>query len=104
MDWKVFIDQDPRLGAMHRRLTGRAAWPMLAAVGCGVLVLVVPVVLALLAGLTVGLVVYVIGSAIAKVGDLLTGGGSGGSASAERTVSPVSGNDLRENVRVVRRP
>lgn len=101
MDWKIFLNQDPRLSGMVQRASGRPAWPTLAAVVCGVLVVVVPVVLALLAGLVVGVVVYAIGSAIARVGEFFSGlAGRGGDSQGS---ARMPGDDMRENVRVVQR-
>lgn len=99
MDWKVFLNQDPRLRGMYQRAAGRPAWPTLAAVSCGALVVVVPVVLALLAGLVVGAVVYAVGSAIARVGELFTGSRSPQTSRG----GPIPGDEMRENVRVVQR-
>ncbi|MEM1109445.1 MAG: hypothetical protein AAGH99_12235 [Planctomycetota bacterium] len=100
MQWKVFMDQDPRLQSVFGRVGRKPAWPMLAALACGALVVVVPVVLALLAGLVVGAVVFTLGSAVAKVGECF--GGLGGSSKTTEATPP--GDDLRENVRVIQRP
>jgi len=104
MDWKVFINQDPRFNGVAQRVKTKPAWPVLAAVGSAAVVIVVPVVLVLLAGLAVGVVVFAVGSAIAGVGQWFKslGGGSDGGNHANATPTPQ--DDLRENVRVVQRP
>lgn len=98
MDWKIFLNQDPRLSGVFQRVRRKPAWPTLAAVACGAAVVVVPVVLALLAGLVVGVVVYAIGSVIANIGEWFAG--LGGGKSENRSGQD---DDLRENVRVVQR-
>lgn len=100
MDWKIFLNQDPRVSGMYQRVRGKPAWPALAAVGSAAVVIVVPVVLVLLAGLAVGVVVYTVGSAIAGVVQWfksLGGGDPGEPGRGDR-------DELRENVRVVQRP
>ncbi len=99
MDWKIFLNQDPRLSGLYQRTRGKPAWPTLAAVASAGIVIVVPVVLVLLAGLAVGAVVYAVGSAIAGVGNWFKSWGG-----SETSGGGVAGDDLRENVRVVRRP
>ncbi|MEO0513745.1 MAG: hypothetical protein AAF086_00435 [Planctomycetota bacterium] len=97
MDWKIFLNQDPRLSGLYQRTRAKPAWPTLAAVASAAIVIVVPVVLVLLAGLAVGLVVYAVGSAVAGVGNWFKSlGGDTAQGSAME-------DDLRENVRVVRR-
>ncbi|MEM9420878.1 MAG: hypothetical protein AAGA25_17785 [Planctomycetota bacterium] len=98
MSWKVFLNQDPRFSGMYERVARKPAWPTMAALFCGALVVVVPVVLALLAGLAVGLVVYAVTSVIAGIGNWFTG--LGGSSDKQPSMP---GDDLRENVRVVQR-
>ncbi|MEM9883243.1 MAG: hypothetical protein AAF800_10035 [Planctomycetota bacterium] len=98
MDWRVILEQDPRLGGAYRRIAGRPSWPLRAALLCGAAVVVVPVVLALFAGLAVGGVVYLVGSAVAGLGE--TFGGGRGRSTHDR---PTPGDELRENVRVVHR-
>ena len=97
MDWKVFVNQDPRLSGIFQQARRKPAWPVMAALMCGALVVVVPVVLALLAGLVVGLVVYALASVVAGVGGWFAGLGD------RVDKPPVPGDDLRENVRVVQR-
>lgn len=98
MDWKVFVNQDPRMAGMYEKVRHKPAWPMLTALACFGLVVVVPVVLAILAGLVVGLVVYTLGSVVAGIAGWFQGLIGGGDRPA---VMP--GDDLRENVRVVQR-
>ncbi|MEM9913931.1 MAG: hypothetical protein AAF911_03110 [Planctomycetota bacterium] len=98
MDWKVFVNQDPRLRGMFQQARRKPAWPMMAALMCGALVVVVPVVLALLAGLVVGLVVYALASVVAGIGGWFGRVGNGGEG---QPVMP--GDDLRDNVRVIHR-
>lgn len=98
MDWKIFLNQDPRLSGMYQKVRSKPAWPVLTAVACGAAVVVVPVVLALLAGLVVGVVVYALGSMVAGVGGWFAGLGGGKTESDNH-----QDDDLRENVRVVQR-
>ncbi|MBB6430074.1 hypothetical protein [Algisphaera agarilytica] len=98
MSWKVFLNQDPRFSSVYERVGGKPAWPTMAALFCGALVVVVPVVLALLAGLAVGLVVYAVASVIAGIGGWFAGLGGG---SSKQPAMP--GDELRENVRVMQR-
>lgn len=93
MDWKVFVQQDPRLSGMYQRVAGRPAWPARLAVLCAGAVIAIPLILLLLAALLVGMVVYFVGSAIASILP---------DSAGEKPQSSRPADDLRENVRVIR--
>ena len=101
MDWKVFLDQgaaaDPRFGRLTQQWA-RPAWPVKLGLMAGVAVVILPLIVVVLAGLLVGGTVYAVGSMIQRITDGVAGGGPGRS---QPTAEP--GDDVRENVRVIRR-
>lgn len=83
------------LGGLYQQLTGRPSWPIKAALFAGVTVIVVPLVFLALAGLTVGLAVFVVSSLIARVIAWISGD--------SRSGDPSSGGDGgRRNVRILK--
>ena len=99
MDWKTAFESDPRFGGIYQKVA-RPAWPTRVAVLSGLLVILLPLLLILLAGLMVGTLVYVLGSLVARAGEVISGPTGGRDAA---TSGPYAADDVRENVRVIHR-
>lgn len=82
MPWRAYIHERSGLGRWYAdvRRVQRHPWVLTGAVAAGLLIVAIPLLLLALAGvaaLIVGAVVYSLLNALAKVIDLLTGGGGG---------------------------
>lgn len=92
--WKVYVREHPQYGTWYRRVEGRPGWVWKWAVGAALLVIVVPLILITLAAVAVGALVFLVLGAVASVLRLF-------SSSPRHILRPPSGNDGRENVRII---
>ncbi len=94
MTWKAYIREHPQVGQWYVRAEQQPNWVVRAAILAAVLVVVVPIVVLTLAAVLAAGAVFLVGSLIASLLRLFTGGRR----------APVAPRDGRENVRVIQRP
>jgi hypothetical protein len=93
--WRVFLQQNQKLGAFQARFNAQSAWALRWAVTASLLVVILPAIVLVLAAILIGLCVFFILSTIARIGALF---GMGGNESRPTSVDI----GLRENVRVMK--
>lgn len=92
--WRVFIQQNQKLGAFQARLNPQSAWALRWAVTMGLLVVILPAIVLVLAAILVGVCVFFVLSLVGKIMALLGIGESESKPAAQPF-------DLRTNVRVM---
>jgi len=94
---------DPRagFGNLYRQVTGRPSWPLKIALLIGSLVVVVPLVVLAIAGLVVGVAVFIVLSLVARLLEALGLASSPAESTPARNDPPYN-TDGRENVHVLK--
>ena len=93
--WRTNLDNDPRSGRWLRYVAAQPNWAAKWSLVAAVLVIVVPLAVLALAGLTVGIVVFVILATIMRLASIVR--------VAARSVWPGGSDGGRRHVRVVDR-
>jgi|GEM_PF-2888788 len=96
--WRILFQQNPQLNAFQARFNPQSLWALRWAVFTGLIVVVIPAIVLVLAALLVGMCVYFILLTLARVGALF-GMGMGIGQNENRPTPDDVG--LRQNVRVM---